>query len=60
MGHFRITVKKQFNAIFMQNLVIDMILLYSGGQEDLAFIPAAERFIEGRENIIKALKERII
>lgn len=60
MGHFRITVKKQFNAIFMQNLVIDMILLYSGGQEDLAFIPATERFIEGRENIIKALKERII
>ena len=60
MGHFKITIKKQYYAIFMQNLVIDMILFYPGGQEDLAFIPSTERFIEGRENIIKALKARII
>ena len=60
MGHFHITIKKQYLAAFWPNLVIDMILYYVGGQEDLAFIPSTERFIEGREKIIKALKARII
>ena len=60
MGHFHITIKKQYHDVFLQNLVIDMILYYVGGQEDLAFIPFTKRFIEGRENIIKALKARII
>lgn len=60
MGHFHITIKKQYHDAFLQNLVIDMILYYVGGQEDLAFIPFTKRFIEGRENIIKALKARII
>lgn len=60
MGHFHITIKKQYHDAFLQNLVIDMILYYVGGLEDLAFIPFTKRFIEGRENIIKALKARII
>lgn len=60
MGHFHITIKKQNHSIFMQNLVIDMILYYVGGHEDLAFIPSTRQFVEGRENIIKALKARII
>lgn len=60
MGHFHITIKKQYHDAFLQNLVIDMILYYVGGQEDLAFIPSIGQFIEGRENIIKALKARII
>lgn len=58
MGHFHITVKKQYLIAFWQNLVIDMILYYIGGQEDIAFIPSTGQFITGRENIIKALKAR--
>lgn len=60
MGHFQITVSQQNKSKFIQNLVIDMILLYDGGQEDLAFIPLTEEFVEGRENINKILAERII
>jgi len=60
MGHFHITIKKQYHSIFMQNFVIDMILYYVGGHEDLAFIPSTGQFVEGRDNIIKALKARVI
>lgn len=60
MGHFHITIKKQYHDAFLQNLVIDMILYYVGGQEDLAFIPSIGQFIEGRENIINAVKSRVI
>lgn len=60
MGHFSIKIKKQDHAAFWNNLVIDMILYYVGGKEDLAFIPSTEKFIEGRENIIKELKGRMI
>ena len=60
MGHFHITIKKQYLAAFWPNLVIDMILYYVGGQEDLAFIPSIGQFIEGRENIINAVKSRVI
>lgn len=60
MGHFHITIKKQYHDAFLQNLIIDMILYYVGGQEDLAFIPSIGQFIEGRENIINAVKSRVI
>lgn len=60
MGHFHITIKKQYLAAFWPNLVIDMILYYVGGREDLAFIPSIGQFIEGRENIINAVKSRVI
>lgn len=58
MGHFEITVKKENNAQFLGNLVIDMILFYAGGNDDLAYIPSTEEFISGREKINKILEEK--
>ena len=58
MGHFEITVKKEDNSHFWENLVIDMILFYAGGNDDLAFIPSTEEFISGREKINKILEEK--
>ena len=58
MGHFEITVKKQNNTKFFKNLVIDMILFYSGGNDDLAFVPSTGEFVSGRDNIDKLLKEK--
>ena len=60
MGHFHITIKKQYLIAFWPNLVIDMILYYVGEQEDLAFIPSTGQFIIGRENIINIVKSRTI
>lgn len=58
MGHFEITVKKENNAMFMEGLVIDMILFYPGGNDDLAYIPSTEEFVSGRENIDKLLEDK--
>lgn len=57
MGHFQICVKKENNINFWNNLVIDMILFYSGGSDDLAYIPSTKEFVSGRENIDKIIKE---
>ncbi len=51
IGHFQITVKKENSATFWQGIVIDMILFYSGGNNDLAYIPSTKEYIEGREEI---------
>ena len=58
MGHFQISVKKENNANFWKNLVIDMILFYAGGNNVLAFIPSTKEFIYGREEIDKILEEK--
>ena len=60
MGHFRITVKKVHNELFFQNLIIEMMLFYVGGSENLAFIPFTGKFIEESEKITQMLKERIL
>lgn len=56
MGHFEITVKKENNGFFWDKLVIDMILLYPGGNDDLAYIPSQKKFVSGRDNINKLLE----
>lgn len=60
MGHFRITVKKAHNELFFQNLVIELMLFYTGGKENLAFIPLTGKFIEEREKITQILVERML
>ena len=37
-----------------------MILFYSGGQDEIAFVPSTKNFIRGNEKIIKLLKEKYI
>lgn len=56
MGHFQITVKKENSALFWSRIVIDMVLFYAGGNEDLAYIPSTNEFIEGREEIDKYIE----
>lgn len=58
MGHFQITVKKEYNDVFWQGIVIDMILFYAGGNDDVAYIPSTKEFVFGRENIDKLLEEK--
>lgn len=60
MGHFYITVKKQHHELFYRNLVIEMMLFYTGGSENLAFIPLTKEFVVEREKITQILKERIL
>ena len=58
IGHIRMTVEKSKNRVFWENLVIDMILFYSGGQDELAFVPSSQEYVEGRENIDRLLKSK--
>lgn len=60
MGHFRIKVKKVHNELFFQNLVIEMILFYAGGNENLAFIPMTGNFITEREKITQILVDKML
>ncbi len=55
IGHISISVKKEDDSLFGRSLVIDMILFYSGGTDELAYIPSAHRFVEGRDNINEVL-----
>lgn len=60
MGHFRIKVKKRNQEIFFQNLVIHMILYHVGGNEEIAYIPMTNEFIEEPEKISQILVERML
>lgn len=57
IGHISISVKKEDDSLFWRSLVIDMILFYSGGTDELAYIPSAHRFVEGRDNINEVLEK---
>lgn len=59
LGRIFISVKKENDSLFWRGLVIDMILFYSGGMDELAYIPSAHEFIEGRDNINKVLDSTI-
>lgn len=60
MGNFQIKVKKQEETLFFENLVIEMMLFYTGGNENLAFIPITEEFIVGHDKIVQLVKERTL
>lgn len=55
LGHISVSVKKEDDSLFWKGLVIDMILFYSGGMDEVAYIPSTHEYIEGRDNIIKLL-----
>lgn len=46
--------------MFFQNLVIELMLFYTGGSENLAFIPLTGKFIEGRETLTQILIEKML
>ena len=58
MGTFQIRVKKENNSMFLDNLVVDMILFYPGGHDDLAYIPSTHEFISDREKIDNLIAEK--
>lgn len=58
MGTFQIRVKKENNSKFLENLVVDMILFYPGGQDDLAYIPSSHEFVSDREKIDNLIAEK--
>ena len=53
LGHISISVRKEDDPLFWKGLVIDMILFYSGGMDEVAYIPSTQEYIEGREEINK-------
>jgi len=55
LGHISVSVKKEKDSLFWRGLVIDMILFYSGGMDELAYIPSTNEYIEGRDNINEVL-----
>ena len=58
IGDFLVTVKKEFASIFEDNLVLNIILCYKGGKDELAFMPRTKEFVRGRENIERLIRER--
>ena len=57
MGHFKISIEKKNHVAFLQRTIIDMILFYAGGSNDLAYVPLTRKFISEREDIDKLLEE---
>lgn len=57
MGHISILVSKKNVPDFTDKLVIDMILFYQGGQDQLAYIPSTDEYIEDRAEISQILQE---
>ena len=55
LGHISVSVKKENDPLFWRGLVIDMILFYTGGMDELAYIPSTRKYIEGRDNINEVL-----
>lgn len=56
VGHIRILVKKENDRVFWNRLIIDMILFYLGGQDEMAYIPSTNEFIKGRDEINRLLE----
>lgn len=56
LGHIIIQVKEEYESAFMEKLVIKMALLWSGGKEVLANIPASKKFEYDNEKIDELLE----
>lgn len=60
MGGIEIVVDTQKEKEWLEDLVIDMILFYQGGLNEVAYLPNQMRYIEGRENINKVLNKEMV
>ena len=58
LGDIRFRVKKTCNFAFYEGLVIDMILFFSGGTVEVAYIPSDNKFISSREEINLIVKKK--
>lgn len=57
VGHFCIEILKDKEEHFFNHLIIDMILFFPGGTEEIAYVPSKDKYIKGREEINKLLYE---
>lgn len=60
MGGIEIIVDTQKEKEWLNDLVIDMILFYQGGLNEVAYLPNQMRYIVGRENINKVLNKEMV
>lgn len=51
MGHFKLIIPQEKEKDYLAGLIIDMILFYPGGTNDVAYIPNEMRYVEGRNKI---------
>lgn len=58
LGNIRFRVKKICNLAFYNGLVVDMVLLFSGGVDEVAYIPSCNEFISNREDIDLTIKQK--
>lgn len=62
IGLFTVEVKKEFSQEFYDNLVIQLILFYEGGERNVVYIPSKRKFIEDKkeiEGVLREIEERI-
>lgn len=55
IGHISISIDKKNYSLFWKGIIIDMILFYTGGLDEVAYIPSTNEYIEGRDEINKLL-----
>ena len=51
MGHFKLIIPHDKEKCYMSGLIIDMIIFYPGGTDDVAYIPEEMKYVEGRNEI---------
>jgi len=51
LGHFKLIIDKAYEKEFCDGLIIDMILFFPGGSNNVAYIPEEKRYVEGIKNI---------
>lgn len=56
LGLFRIIVPKQYNELFLNYLIVQMILFHTGGKEEIAYIPVKNKFVEDSETILNLIQ----
>ncbi|MCE2617121.1 AlbA family DNA-binding domain-containing protein [Phocaeicola oris] len=61
MGHFNLIIPHDKEKEYLTGLIIDMILFYPGGTNDVAYIPNEKRYVIGRNKIDTLLgRDKII
>lgn len=57
IGHLCIDILKDKEEHFLNHLIIDMILFFPGGTEEIAYVPSTNTYVSGREEIDRMIEE---
>ena len=57
VGHLCIDVPIEQEEKFLNHLIIDMVLFYRGGGDELAYVPSKNEYIKERTEIYKRIRE---